>query len=160
MKQRIKDGIGDGIQGLKDVSEKSRGFVSEFKEFISRGNVIDLAVGVIIGGAFGKIVSSLVENVIMPLVGMLLGGHDFTGLAITFGSAHVAYGVFIQNIIDFLIVAACIFVLVKVINKLNRKVKAGSEVVEEGKPKTTDDEILQVLKDIRASLDTAVEPSS
>lgn len=147
MKQTLKNGISDGVKGLKDVSAKSRGFVGEFKEFISRGNVIDLAVGVIIGAAFGKIVSSLVDNVIMPLVGVLLGGHDFTGLTFTVGSANVTYGVFIQNIIDFLIVAACVFIFVKIINKFIRKAK--------DEPKTTtQEEILQVLKEIRTGLQT------
>jgi len=77
--------------------------IKEFKEFISRGNVIDLAVGVIIGGAFGKIVSSLVNDVLMPLIGVCLGGLDFKGLTINIGSASINYGMFIQNIVDFLI---------------------------------------------------------
>ena len=158
MKQNVKNGISEGVKGLRDVTAKSRGFIGEFKEFISRGNVIDLAVGVIIGGAFGKIVSSLVDNVIMPLVGVLLGGHDFTGLAFTVGSARVTYGVFIQNIIDFLIVAACVFIFIKLINKLNRKDKP--EAVEEADPQTTDEEILEVLKGIRATIETGKNAST
>ena len=90
--------------------------IKEFKEFISRGNVIDLAVGVIMGGAFGKIVTSLVNDIIMPLVGILLGGLDFTNIKITLGNASIAYGLFIQNVIDFLIVSACIFLMIKFIN--------------------------------------------
>ena len=93
--------------------------IKEFKEFISRGNVVDMAVGVIMGSAFGKIVTSLVNDIIMPLVGVLIGGIDFTSLSFKIQNAEVKYGSFIQNIVDFLIVAICIFVFVKIINKLN-----------------------------------------
>ena len=93
--------------------------IKEFKEFISRGNVIDMAVGVIMGSAFGKIVTSLVNDIIMPLVGVLIGGIDFTSLSFKIQKAEVKYGSFIQNIVDFLIVAICIFIFVKIINKLN-----------------------------------------
>ena len=89
----------------------------EFKKFIERGNVLDLAVGVIIGGAFGKIVSSLVDDIIMPVVGVIIGGHDFSNLSIKVGNASIMYGSFIQNIIDFLIIAFCVFMFVKLINK-------------------------------------------
>ena len=95
--------------------------VKEFKEFIARGNVIDLAVGVIIGAAFGKIVTSLVNDILMPLLGLILGGIDFTGLSITVGDAKIMYGNFIQSTIDFLIVAFCIFLMVKAVNKVMRK---------------------------------------
>jgi len=95
--------------------------ITEFKEFAMRGNVMDMAVGVIIGGAFGKIVSSLVDDVLMPLIGTVTGGIDFTSLAITIGEANIKYGQFIQNIIDFLIVAFCIFMMIKGINKLSKK---------------------------------------
>lgn len=93
--------------------------IKEFKEFISRGNVVDMAVGVIMGSAFGKIVTSLVNDIIMPLVGVLIGGIDFTSLSFKIQDAEVKYGSFIQNIVDFLIVAICIFVFVKIINKIN-----------------------------------------
>lgn len=93
--------------------------IKEFKEFISRGNVVDMAVGVIMGGAFGKIVTSLVNDIIMPLVGVLIGGIDFTSLSFKIQDIEVKYGSFIQNIVDFLIVAICIFIFVKIINKLN-----------------------------------------
>lgn len=95
--------------------------VEEFKNFAMRGNVIDLAVGVIIGGAFGKIVSSLVDDILMPLIGTVTGGIDFTNLAITVGDAQIKYGQFIQNTIDFLIVAFCIFLMIKGINKMAHK---------------------------------------
>ena len=105
--------------------ETIMGFVKEFKEFAVKGNVMDMAVGVIIGGAFGKIVSSLVDDVIMPVVGKLTGGVDFTTLSVKLGegedAAKLAYGQFIQNIIDFVIVALCIFIMIKLMNKLTKK---------------------------------------
>lgn len=109
------------------------GMMSEFREFAMRGNVIDLAVGVVIGGAFGKIVTALVDKVIMPPIGLLIGGVDFSRLAITLKAASVdaagkeippvvlAYGEFINAVIQFLIVAFAIFLVVKGINKLHRK---------------------------------------
>ena len=102
----------------------------DFKEFAKKGNVIDLAVAVVIGAAFRKIVSSLVENIIMPLVGMLTGGIDLTN-AWKFGSgeAQIALGVFVQSIIDFIIIAFAIFLALRLLTKLNRKKEA--EVVEE-----------------------------
>ena len=95
--------------------------VKEFREFAVKGNVMDLAVGVIIGAAFGKIVSSLVEDVIMPVVGVLLGGLDFSGLAVRIGSATLRYGKFLQTCLDFLIIAWAIFLVVKLINRLKRE---------------------------------------
>ena len=97
------------------------GFVKEFKEFAVKGNVMDMAVGVIIGGAFGKIVTSMVEDLLMPLVGMLTGGVDFTSLSLTVGDANVKYGNLLQNVIDFVIVAFCIFLMVKGINKFKKQ---------------------------------------
>jgi len=97
--------------------------LKEFRDFINRGNVIDLAVAVIIGGAFGAIVTSLVNDVIMPLVGIILGGVDFTALAITFGEAQILYGNFIQAIVNFLIVAFVIFMIVRTINKMKKPVE-------------------------------------
>jgi large conductance mechanosensitive channel len=95
--------------------------LQEFKTFIMRGSVMDLAVGVIIGGAFGKIVSSLVGDILMPVIGLLIGGVDFSGLSLTIGKASVTYGNFINNIIDFLIIAVVIFLMVKGFNSLHRK---------------------------------------
>ena len=108
------------------------GFIKEFKEFAMKGNVMDMAVGVIVGGAFGKIVTSLVDDVLMPIVGMLTGGVDLSGLeykmmlpAVDGGEpiagATLKYGAFIQNIIDFLIITFCIFLMVKAMNKLTAK---------------------------------------
>ena len=96
-------------------------FVDEFKEFAMRGNVMDMAVGVIIGGAFGKIVSSLVNDIIMPLIGLVTGGIDFSDLSVKVIDAEVKYGMFIQNVVDFLIVAFCIFMMIKGINSLKKK---------------------------------------
>ena len=93
----------------------------EFREFAVKGNVMDLAVGVIIGAAFGKIVSSLVEDVVMPLIGTLMGGLDFSALAFKIGSATLKYGKFIQTCFDFLIIAWAIFLVVKLINRLKRE---------------------------------------
>ena len=129
----------------KAALKKGGKTLNEFKEFISRGNVVDLAVGVIIGSAFGKIVSSIVDDILMPLLGIVIGGLDFSNLSITIGDAKVKYGMFIQNVIDFLIVAACIFFLVKLINKLNRKKEEDPiEEIEE-----TVNEELETLKEIR-----------
>jgi large conductance mechanosensitive channel len=95
--------------------------IKEFKAFIMRGNVMDLAVAVIIGGAFGKIISSLVADIIMPLIGLILGGLDFSGLALTLGNAKVTYGNFISSVIDFLIIALVIFLMIKALDKLMKK---------------------------------------
>ncbi len=125
------------------MKEKSKGLVKEFKEFIERGNVIDLAVGVVIGSAFGKIVSSIVDDILMPWIGVLLGGLDFSNLSIKVGEATVKYGSFIQNVIDFLIIAFCIFVVVKLMNKMVRK----EEKKKVEPPKKSDEVIL--LEEIR-----------
>ena len=93
----------------------------EFKEFAIKGNVVDLAIGVIIGGAFGKIVTSLVNDVIMPLIGLILGGINFSNLELKVGSAVVKYGAFIQSVVDFLIIAFSIFLIVRSINKTKKK---------------------------------------
>ncbi|MBU5670539.1 large conductance mechanosensitive channel protein MscL [Paenibacillus brevis] len=98
----------------------------EFKAFALKGNVLDLAVGVIIGAAFGKIVTSLVEDLIMPIIGLLIGGVDLNGLHFKYGEAVLNYGTFLQTVIDFLIVAVSIFLFIKLITKLKKK--------EENKP--------------------------
>lgn len=123
--------------------------IKEFKEFISRGNVIDLAVGVIIGGAFGKIVSSLVNDVLMPLIGICLGGLDFKGLSLSIGNASISYGVFIQNIVDFLIIAFCIFIFIKLINKITkREEKKEKEEVKEEAQKSEEVILLEEIRDL------------
>ena len=95
--------------------------LKEFRDFAMRGNVMDLAVAVIIGGAFGKIIASLVNDVLMPLIGLLLGGISFSNLSITVGDAVIAYGLFIQAIVDFIIVAFVIFLLVRTMNNMKKK---------------------------------------
>ena len=107
--------------------------INEFKEFIARGSVIDLAVGMIVGSAFTKIVTSLVNDILMPAIGVILGGINFTSLTLKFRDSTIYYGNFIQNIIDFLIVAFCIFMFVKVINALTRKAKKKEEKVKTNK---------------------------
>jgi len=125
----------------------------EFKKFIARGNVIDLAVGVIIGGAFGKIVTSLVNDVLMPAIGVVIGGLDFTNLSITIKDSKIMYGSFIQNVVDFLIVSFCIFMLVKIVNKITHKKEEEEKAVEE--PKKSDEVVL--LEEIRDLLKEKTE---
>ena len=133
--------------------------MKEFKEFIAKGNVIDMAVGVIIGGAFGKIVTSLVNDILMPLLGLLTGGADFSTKKIVLSPAvieggevikeegAILYGAFIQNIIDFLLVALCIFFFVKAIAKMKDKLaKKEEEKPEEKKP--TSEELLTEIRDL------------
>ena len=122
--------------------------IKEFKEFISRGNVVDLAVGVIIGGAFSTIVSSLVDDILMPIIGMILGGINFSNLSIQLGEARIMYGAFIQNVIDFLIVAFCVFLFVKFINELS---KIGHRHKKEEQEEVVETE-LSLLKEIRDEL--------
>ena len=95
--------------------------IKEFREFIMRGNVIDLAVAVIIGGAFTAIINSLVNDIIMPVIGVILGGVDFTSLAMTVGDAVITYGNFIQAIINFLLIALVLFLIIRAMNRMNRK---------------------------------------
>lgn len=126
--------------------KKGGSTVKEFKEFISKGNIFDMAVGVIIGGAFGKIVTSLVNDIIMPLIGVIIGGLDFSDLTVKVKDATISYGLFIQNVVDFLIVALCIFVVVKAMSKFKKKEEAKPE--EPAKPS---EEVL-LLREIRDSL--------
>lgn len=124
--------------------DREKKVVSEFKEFISKGNIVDMAVGVIIGSAFGKIVTSLVNDIFMPLIGVIIGGLDFTSLTIKVGEAVVSYGVFIQNIVDFLIIAGCIFLMIKILAKFKKK-----EEVKEEEPVVKEDENTVLLREIR-----------
>lgn len=124
-----------------------KNFVDEFKAFAMKGNVVDLAVAIVIGAAFGKIVSSLVTNIITPVIGVLMGGVNFTNMSTTMGKSVITYGVFIQSIFDFAIVAFVIFVVVKAIAKL----KEEGEAPKESKPAPTPENI-QLLREIRDSL--------
>ena len=120
-------------------------FLKEFKEFAMRGNVMDMAVGVIIGGAFGKIVSSLVDDIMMPIIGVLTGGIDFRKISLMVGDAEVKYGMFIQNIIDFLIIAICIFVMIKAMNSLSTKKKEESAAPAEP---SNEEKLLTEIRDL------------
>lgn len=140
----MKDKIKNQKENIKSLEKKSKGLFEEFKTFIKRGNVIDLAVGVVIGGAFSTIVTSLVNDIIMPLIGVLIGGYDFTVLSLKVKDASINYGSFIQNVINFLIIAFCIFILVKVINKFLHKAK---EEEKKEEPKKSNEEVL--LEEIR-----------
>lgn len=125
-------------------------FISEFKTFISRGNVLDLAVGLVIGNAFNTIVKSLVDDIFVPFIGIIIGGVNFTNLTLRLGDAAIKYGVFIQNIINFLATAFCLFIVVKFMNKLH-EIKEAKEKKdkkkEEEKPKKSEEIIL--LEEIR-----------
>lgn len=126
-----------------------RKLMNEFKEFAFKGNVFDMAIGVVIGGAFSKIVTSLVNDIIMPLIAVLLGANTFSDLAITLGENEngpilLTYGAFIQNVVDFLIIAACIFTAIKLISAVLRK-KEEEKVLEEPKK----DPQLELLEEIR-----------
>lgn len=135
---------------LEQLAEKNlkkmKKEASEFKKFISRGNVVDMAVGVIVGGAFGKIVTSLVNDIITPLIGIIIGGLDFSNLTLEIGNSKVAYGSFIQTIIDFLIIAICIFTMVRLFEKLKHEEK--KEKVEEPPKKSEDIVLLEEIRDL------------
>jgi large conductance mechanosensitive channel len=128
----------------KEINEKINKGASEFKEFIAKGNVIDLAVGVIVGGAFGKIVTSLVDDILMPVIGVIIGGIDFSNLSIDFIDAKIMYGSFIQQIIDFLIISLCVFLFVKFISKFS---KIQEEEKKDETPKKSEEVVL--LEEIR-----------
>ncbi|MDQ0271531.1 large conductance mechanosensitive channel protein MscL [Cytobacillus purgationiresistens] len=119
--------------------------MKEFKEFALRGNVLDLAVGVIIGAAFGSIVTSLVDDIMMPAIGILMGGVNFSSLSFTFHDATIKYGVFIQTVFDFLIVAFSIFLFIRIINNRLRKKKEEEPAVEEI---DTKEELLMEIRDL------------
>jgi large conductance mechanosensitive channel len=130
--------------------------LNEFKEFAMKGNVIELAVGVIIGGAFGKIVSSLVNDIIMPILGIVIGGIDFKGLTFSvFGRVTVSYGNFIQNTVDFLLISLSIFMFIKLIGKISLKHGA-----EPGPPPEKKPEDVELLIEIRNLLKEASEKNA
>lgn len=138
--------------------EKTKGFIAEFKEFISRGSVLDMAVGVVVGGAFTAIVNSLVNDIIMPIVGKIIGGVNFADLKIVLSEAEgevaevaICYGNFLQAIVNFLLIALVIFCVVKGINKLHKKEEAPAPEPEPEKPS---DEVV-LLQEIRDLLKDA-----
>lgn len=128
------------VKLVKKVTESQ--FMKEFKEFINRGNVVELAIGVAVGGAFTTIVKSLVDDIIMPITSLLAGGADFSSLAIdvpnVFGAdttAHIAYGNFLQNIVNFLVVAFVVFIIVRFLNQMNANAKKVEEDLKKEKEK-------------------------
>ncbi len=120
-------------------------FAREFREFAIKGNVVDLAVGVIIGAAFGKIVSSVVEDMAMPLLGTMLGGMNFAGLTVTVGAATIKYGKFLQTCLDFLLIAWAIFLMVKLINRMKRESPPAPAVPA---PPTRQEVLLEEIRDL------------
>ena len=149
-KEKIKVSKDDLKKGLKNA----KGELGAFKEFISKGNVVDMAVGVIIGGAFGKIVTSLVNDIIMPLIGLLIGGLDFSGLAWEVKDAKITYGAFIQTVVDFLIVAFCIFAVIRMFERFKNRLekskedeKSAEDAVEEVK-KSDETVLLEEIRDL------------
>ncbi len=122
----------------------------EFKEFISRGNVMDMAVGVVVGGAFTAIVNSLVKDIITPIIGIIMGGIDFSTLIVKVGEAEITYGNFIQAILNFLIVAFVIFQVVRAMNKMRKKQEEAPAAPPEP-PKPSDEAVL--LKEIKELLE-------
>jgi large conductance mechanosensitive channel len=128
------------------VNKVMKNLAAEFKAFAMRGNVVDLAVAVVIGAAFGKIVSSLVENIVTPLIGVIIGGVDFTTLSLQVGAATVTYGVFLQSIFDFVVIAFAVFMAIKALSNLQKKEEAAPAA-----PAPTPEDIV-LLREIRDSL--------
>jgi len=133
---------------------EKKGFIAEFKEFIARGNVMDLAVGVIIGGAFSAITTSLINDIIMPVLGILTGSISFAALSVQIGPAVITYGNFIQAILNFLVMALVVFFLVKAVNKATSLRKKEEEVAAEPEPEappapTTEELLSAILEELK-----------
>lgn len=130
------------------MKEKSKGFFGEFKEFIARGNVMDMAVGVIIGGAFSAITTSLINDIIMPLLGILTGSISFADLSVEIGGAVVTYGNFVQAVLNFLVMAFVVFCLVKAMNSFHRKKEeVPAEPAPEPEP-SNEEKLLTEIRDL------------
>lgn len=135
--------------GVLPGMEKEKEMIKEFKEFISKGNIMDMAVGIIIGGAFTKIVTALVEAILMPLIGVICGGKSVEDMSIMVGNAAIGYGAFIQAIIDFLLVALVLFMILKAVNKAKSLVvKEEEEAPAEPEPVPADVELLTEIRDL------------
>jgi large conductance mechanosensitive channel len=130
------------------IAEREIIMLKEFREFINRGNVMDLAVAVIIGAAFGAIDTSLVDDIIMPLIGIITGGIDFTGLSLTVGEAQVMYGNFIQAVITFLIIAWVVFLLVRTLNDIQKRMSAKKEEAPSDPEVPVDIQLLTEIRDL------------
>ena len=131
--------------------KETKGFIAGFKAFIARGNVLDMAVGIIIGSAFTALVTSLVNDIIMPIVGVIIGGIDFSGLKVTVGSSAINYCIFIQAIIYFLLIALTVFIIIKALSKAKRK--QAEEPVEEEPAPTPEVELLTEIRDLLSKRD-------
>jgi large conductance mechanosensitive channel len=136
---------------LKELNKKNKGFWAEFKTFIARGNVMDLAVGVIVGTAFTNIVKSLTDNILMPIIGLVIGGFDFTKLAFNVEvwgrEVAISYGAFIQSTVDFLLTALCIFIIIKLMNKFFAKKEEEKKEEKPAEPVKSDE--VKLLEEIR-----------
>ncbi|MBS6517196.1 MAG: large conductance mechanosensitive channel protein MscL [Clostridium sp.] len=129
---------------------KHKGFFAEFKEFIARGNVMDLAVGVIIGGAFSSITTSLIQDIIMPVLGIFTSSVSFADLSVTIGGAVITYGNFIQAVMNFLIMALIVFIMMKTVNRLTRLKKEETEEKEEKPAAPTAEQLLgEILEEMK-----------
>ncbi len=124
--------------------------ISEFKEFALKGNMLDLAIGLMIGTAFTTVVKSIVDDLFMPIIGVIIGGKDFSALVFKINEAEIKYGLFIQNLINFLIIAVCLFLIVKAINSLKRRIEKKEDTPEEAPAEKPADIVL--LEEIRDSL--------
>jgi len=129
-------------------TERKKEMIKEFKEFISKGNIMDMAVGIIIGGAFTKIVTALVEAILMPLIGAICGGKSVEDMSIMVGNAAIGYGAFIQAVIDFLLVALVLFMILKAFNKAKSMVVKEEEAPAEPEPVPADVELLTEIRDL------------
>lgn len=129
------------------AKEKTRGFLAEFRKFVARGNVMDLAVGVIIGGAFKSITDSLTNDILMPLLGLLVNRVSFSDLTLTLGSATIAYGSFIEAVLNFIIMAFAVFCIVKAFNRLHRKKEEAAPAPKPSKEELLLTEIRDLLKE-------------
>ena len=130
------------------AKEKTKGFMAEFRKFIARGNVMDLAVGVIIGGAFKSIVDSLTNDILMPFIGIFIGESTFASLSFQLGGATIAFGSFVQAVVNFLIMAFVIFCLVKGINRFHRKKEEAAETAPAEPVLTTQEQLLTEIRDL------------
>ena len=140
MNKKMKEEIRKAQKGAKEEA-------GEFKKFISKGNVVDMAVGVIIGGTFGKIVTSLVNDIITPAIGIIIGGLNFSNLSIQIGEAKIMYGNFIQTVIDFLIIAICIFSVIRIFERVKNRNKK-EEPAPEAPKKSAEVLLLEEIRDL------------
>jgi len=135
-------------KNVKENINKVKKEANEFKKFISRGNVVDMAVGVIVGGAFSKIVTSLVNDILMPIIGIIIGGAKFSSLSIEIQGGKIEYGSFIQSVVDFLIIAFCIFIMIRLFEKFKHKENEEEKVEKEIEPKKEEVLLLEEIRDL------------